>query len=73
MDFGCSIVTDFKLTMFGFSAVSDCWVIVFVCFIGFENLVAVFGFIVGGLKSKILDFSTVFDSLIIFFIFVFKP
>ena len=40
--FGCSIVTDFLSGMFGFSVVFVSWVIIVVCFIGFNNLKAAF-------------------------------
>ena len=46
------------LTMFGFSTVFGYWVIISGCFIGFDNLVAVFGCsIVTGFMLTILGFS----------------
>ena len=65
--FGCSKLTDSMSTIFGFFAVSACFVIILDCFIGFNNLEAVFGSpTVTDFLSQLLGCSTVFDNLLIF-------
>ena len=64
------IVTGFMSVMFVFYTVSPCLILTFDCFIGFDNLVAVFGCsIVCSSMSTILRFSITFNSLGIFLSF----
>ena len=69
--FGCSIAADSMSTVSSVSAVSACFVIDLDCFLGFDNLEAVFGCpTVTHFVSLLFGFSIVFASLLFFYRFL---